>query len=112
MSDINKKTISRLKAITECLEDGSVEKTFTCKKITLNLRPQPYSRERVKQARKILKLSQSLFADFIGVSVKTVQDWEQGRYKPENSACRLMDEIIHNPMYWRGRVAESAEVLA
>ena len=112
MTDINRKTISRLKAITEALEEGQAEANFTCRKITLNLRPQVFSPERVKQSRKVVKLSQALFADLIGVSVRTVQDWEQGRYKPENTACRLMDEIILNPVYWRGRVAESAEVLA
>jgi putative transcriptional regulator len=32
-----------------------------------------------------LKLSQAAFAGLMGVSVRTVQDWEQGRRKPSGS---------------------------
>jgi putative transcriptional regulator len=32
--------------------------------------------------RKRLKLSQAAFAGLMGVSLRTVQDWEQGRRKP------------------------------
>ena len=33
-----------------------------------------------------LKLSQSAFAALMGVSLRTVQDWEQGRRKPSGPA--------------------------
>jgi putative transcriptional regulator len=36
-----------------------------------------------------LKLSQSAFAGLMGVSLRTVQDWEQGRRKPSGPACFL-----------------------
>lgn len=112
MSEANRKLLNRLRAFTESLESETGEQNFTCKKITLNLQPQPYSAERVKHARGLVKLSQALFADLVGVSVRTVQDWEQGRNTPDKSACRLMDEIIRDPAYWKNRVAESAEVLS
>lgn len=37
-----------------------------------------------------LKLSQSAFAGLMGVSVRTVQDWEQGRRKPSGPAAALL----------------------
>jgi len=40
--------------------------------------------------RQKLKLSQSAFAGLMGVSLRTVQDWEQGRRKPSGPAVALL----------------------
>lgn len=37
-----------------------------------------------------LHLSQSAFASLMGVSIRTLQEWEQGRRKPSGSACSLL----------------------
>ena len=37
-----------------------------------------------------LKLSQSAFAGLMGVSLRTVQDWEQGRRKPSGPTLALL----------------------
>lgn len=37
-----------------------------------------------------LKLSQAVFAGLMGVSLRTVQDWEQGRRKPSGPAEALL----------------------
>ena len=37
-----------------------------------------------------LKLSQAAFASLMGVSLRTVQDWEQGRRKPSGPALALL----------------------
>ena len=37
-----------------------------------------------------LKLSQSAFAGLLGVSARTVQDWEQGRRHPQGPAVALL----------------------
>ena len=37
-----------------------------------------------------LKLSQTAFAGLMGVSLRTVQDWEQGRRKPSGPAGALL----------------------
>ena len=42
------------------------------------------------EARQRLGLSQSRFADMLGVSVRTVQDWEQGRREPSGAARTLL----------------------
>lgn len=40
--------------------------------------------------RERLELSQEAFASLMGVSVRTVQDWEQGRRKPQGPARSLL----------------------
>ena len=35
-------------------------------------------------------MSQSAFASFMGVSVRTLQDWEQGRREPQGPAVALL----------------------
>ena len=37
-----------------------------------------------------LKLSQSAFAGLMGVSLRTVQDWEQGKRQPSGPAVALL----------------------
>ena len=43
-----------------------------------------------KTIRKKLKLSQSAFASLMGVSPRTIQDWEQGRRTPQGPAKSLL----------------------
>ncbi|WP_111657505.1 helix-turn-helix domain-containing protein [Isoalcanivorax indicus] len=43
-----------------------------------------------QQIRKRLALSQSAFAALMGVSVRTLQDWEQGRRAPQGPALALL----------------------
>lgn len=42
-------------------------------------------------------LSQSKFAQLLGVSVSTLQNWEQGRRKPEGSAKVLLNVAANYP---------------
>ena len=51
----------------------------------------------IKQIRKRLHKSQSEFAFMIGVSVSTLQNWEQGRRKPEGPARALLQVASKNP---------------
>ena len=43
-----------------------------------------------KAIRAKLKLSQSAFAGLMGVSLRTIQDWEQGRRRPSGPAVALL----------------------
>ena len=43
-------------------------------------------------------LSQSRFAALLGVSVRTLQDWEQGRRTPSGAARTLLLIAHKNPM--------------
>ena len=51
----------------------------------------------VRAIRERTSLSQSEFADLIGVSVKTLQNWEQDRRRPTGPAMALLTIIKHDP---------------
>ncbi|HNS04250.1 MAG TPA: NadS family protein [Anaerolineae bacterium] len=51
----------------------------------------------VKAIRARLDQSQSEFAHMIGVSVGTLQNWEQGRRKPDGPARALLQVALRNP---------------
>jgi putative transcriptional regulator len=51
----------------------------------------------IKMIRKSLSVSQSEFAMMIGVSVRTLQNWEQGRRKPDGPAKALLHVASKNP---------------
>jgi putative transcriptional regulator len=54
--------------------------------------------EDIRSIRQKLKKSQSEFALMIGVSVSTLQNWEQGRRKPEGPAQALLKIAAKNPI--------------
>lgn len=49
------------------------------------------------EARVKLKMSQSEFAEMLGVSVRTLQDWEQGRREPSGAAKALLKVATLSP---------------
>lgn len=51
----------------------------------------------VKAIREKTQLSQSEFATLIGVSIKTLQNWEQDRRKPTGPAAALLRILDHDP---------------
>jgi putative transcriptional regulator len=64
-----------------------------------------FAPENVKAIRRRLGKSQSEFALMIGVSVSTLQNWEQGRRVPEGPARALLRVAAKNPV----AVAEALE---
>jgi len=73
----------------EILEGIKEIKAFKTGKISLKTRDlkAPSS---AKIIRAKLHISQSDFAALMGVSIRTVQDWEQGRRKPQGPAKSLL----------------------
>ncbi len=53
--------------------------------------------EDIRMIRRRLNKSQSEFALMIGVSVSTLQNWEQGRRRPEGPARALLKIASENP---------------
>ena len=51
----------------------------------------------VRAIRRRLVKSQTEFAYMIGVSVATLQNWEQGRRKPEGPALAVLKVAYENP---------------
>lgn len=51
----------------------------------------------VAKARVVSKLSQAQFAALMGVSVRTLQEWEQGRREPSGAAKTLLRVAQSHP---------------
>jgi len=51
----------------------------------------------IKMVREKLQVTQREFATMIGVSTRTLQNWEQGRRKPEGPANALLKVATKNP---------------
>lgn len=51
----------------------------------------------VKRIRAGYELSQSEFAALLGISIKTLQNWEQGRRSPEGPARVLLQVAAKHP---------------
>jgi putative transcriptional regulator len=59
---------------------------------TIDVKPTP-----VAEARNKTGLSQAKFAELLGVSVRTLQDWEQGRRQPSRAAASLIQIAKKRP---------------
>lgn len=109
LSSLETKLISRMQGFVSSLQAGEeIGEKFTCRTVKLDLKPSRYSARQVATTRGLLGASQPVFAQFLGVSVKTVRAWEQGINTPSDMACRFMDEIRRDPAYWQKRLATTA----
>jgi len=81
---------------TEILEGINEIKQF--KKGRFHLRTSELSEPSPPQVIRLkLNLSQSAFAGLMGVSVRTLQDWEQGRRGPQGPALALLRIAEQHP---------------
>ncbi len=80
------------------LPDGSIRRVITRRDGTIEkdeiLPPQ---RALVAIARAATGLSQATFAKLLGVSVRTLQEWEQGRKSPSGAAVTLLKVAARHP---------------
>ena len=51
-------------------------------------------------------LSQREFADLLGLDVRTLQNWEQGRNRPDPAALSLMRVFAHAPEVFEEAISE------
>jgi putative transcriptional regulator len=108
-SSVGAEILEVLEEVRDALNSGEpLERRFTVRSYRLDFAPNDYGPAEVRSVRRLLGLSQPLFADFLSVDASTVRSWEQGTRLPSMIARRFMDEITLNPEYWRGRLRASA----
>ncbi len=95
-------------AKTESMAD--LPKVVTVRRVKLDLRPRPFSAKELKAIRLRLGVSQALFAEYLGVSSSTLQDWEQGRHEVTGPVCRLLGEMMGDIPAWSKRLKDLATV--
>ena len=55
-----------------------------------------YSADEIKHIRRSCGLTQRAFADLFGISVKTLEAWEQGINTPGSAAARMLDLLRYD----------------
>lgn len=70
------------------------------------------NKEDVQQVRQTFNLSQDTFAKFMGVSVGTLRNWEQGRRHPSGAARVLLRIAIRQPKLFADVVSEDYPEMA
>ena len=82
-------------------KDGSMRRVVTCRDGTVEqdeIIPAPeVSVRAARAARAATGLSQAEFAKLLGVSVRTLQEWEQGRRAPSGAAATLLRIAARHP---------------
>jgi putative transcriptional regulator len=78
--------------------DGSVRRIITRRDGTIEKEEViPAERALVAVARAATGLSQAAFAKLLGVSTRTLQEWEQGRKSPSGAAATLLKVAARHP---------------
>jgi DNA-binding transcriptional regulator YiaG len=104
--------IKSMRVLRDSLQNGDcLPEQFTMRTVKLLLEPREFSAEEVQRVRTNLKASQGVFAKLLGVSIKTVQAWEQGGTPPPPMARRLLDTIQSDPAPWQEKLREAASVV-
>jgi DNA-binding transcriptional regulator YiaG len=108
LSPLAAEMVAGLSAFCDAIEAGEpIEKRFTIRTVTLDLKPKDYSADDVRHVRETLGASQALLARFLGVSVSAVRAWEQGSRRVPPIACRFLDEIVAHREVWTNRIRQS-----
>jgi putative transcriptional regulator len=78
--------------------DGSIRRVITRRDGTIEKDEIiPAERAQVAVARAATGLSQAAFAKLLGISVRTLQEWEQGRKLPSGAAATLLKVVSRHP---------------
>lgn len=85
-----------MQGLNEALEHAQGKRQLRTATITVDPL-KDFDRTDIKNIRATLGVSQSIFANIMGVSTKTIEAWEGGRNKPDGAARRLLALIQDDP---------------
>ena len=88
-----------LESLNEALEHAKGNITLKTTRVTITPVCDSISVEEIKSVRKTLGMTQVSFAILMGVSKKTVESWETGRYAPDGAARRLISVLQKDPTF-------------
>ena len=92
MSEIYK---SIMQGQNEALDDASGKKKVPHKAVSI-IPVKIYSADEIKAIRKSTGMTQKLFAEYFGVSAKTVEAWEKGTNHPSGPSSRILSMMESN----------------
>jgi putative transcriptional regulator len=88
-----------IEAMQEALDHSEGKIELRTSRFTVSPVCDTISVDDIKGIRKKLGMSQAVFAIVIGVSRKTVESWECGRYTPDGAARRLISIMQTDPTF-------------
>ena len=88
-----------VEAVQEALDHSESKIELRTTQLPVNPIPETISAEEIRETRKVLGMTQNVFAMTIGVSRKTVESWETGRYMPDGAARRLITIMRGDPTF-------------
>lgn len=107
-SDVGNAIIDGLTEFRDALAAGvPLQSRFTVRTVEIRMEPGSWSSDDIRALRDGFSASQAVFARLLGVSVKTVQAWEQGG-TPPRMARRLLDLIRADPAPWKKMLENAA----
>lgn len=87
---------SIIKGLNEAVDYENDKITARTTKCTVNPAPE-FDAKQIRDARLSLGMTQTTFAQVMGVSIKTVEAWEAGTNKPVGAARRLLSMLQADP---------------
>lgn len=87
---------SIMAGLSEAVADAQSSEKELKRRVVSVVPVKQYEAEDVKKIRKSTGMSQKLFANYMGVSDKTVEAWEAGTNCPSGAASRLLNMMEMN----------------
>ncbi|HXD86345.1 MAG TPA: helix-turn-helix domain-containing protein [Urbifossiella sp.] len=104
-SRVAPKIIEGLQGVVDAMRSGGrkeLARTHTVRKVARQVQFKP---EEIAAIRAEFALTEDELAQFLGISVGEVRDWENDVGTPSGAASRLLDAMRCDPGYWRVRLA-------
>ena len=86
--------------VVQDMINAGLKVSFTKKELDnlgVKIQKREISAQEIKNIRKNIKVSQSVFAKLLNVSISSIRQWEQGNRKPSGSTVILLELLQKNP---------------